>query len=66
VITCGDRRPRRRVGSGAHAGFQGREGLAFFFLITAVLVPAHYWQRMSQTQRYLAVVVLGAALMLSN
>jgi hypothetical protein len=34
---------------------------AFFFFGAAVWVPAIYWARMSQTQRYVAMAVLGAA-----
>ena len=34
---------------------------ALLFLGASVWVPAIYWSRMSQTQRYLAVFALGAA-----
>lgn len=34
---------------------------AFLFLAAAVWVPILRWSRMSQTQRYIAMAVLGAA-----
>jgi hypothetical protein len=77
ILEIAERKARRRGWYYLAAGAVGVAGLGVFgggrslqsmlaseFITLAVWLPAIYWGRWSQTQRYLAVAALGAALML--